>query len=235
MTSDKVKQALNKLADKKKAIILAGFFKTGVGQYGAGDKFLGITVPAQRAVAKKFAGLPLKEIDKLLKSPYHEHRLTGILILVDKFGAAKENEQKKIVKFYLSRATRVNNWDLVDLSAPKILGEWLVARPNKNLLNRLAKSKNLWQRRIAILATFAFIKRKKLTLTFDLAKKFLTDRHDLMHKAVGWMLREAGKRDVKNLKKFLDQHAARLPRTMLRYSIEKFNEVERKKYLKNKR
>ena len=231
MTADKVKQALGKLADKKKAIILAGFFKTGAGQYGASDKFLGITVPAQRTVAKKFSELSLKEIAKLLKSPYHEHRLTALLILVDKFGQAIEAEKQKIVKFYLAKIKFINNWDLVDLSADKILGEWLLAHPDNKLLNRLTASKNLWQRRIAVLATLAFIKQKKLAPTFALAKKLLSDRHDLIHKAVGWMLREAGKRDRVALEKFLNHYAVRLPRTMLRYALEKFSPAKRQFYL----
>jgi 3-methyladenine DNA glycosylase AlkD len=231
MTADKVKQVLKKLADKDKAALLARFFKTGAGQYGAGDKFLGVMVPVQRSVVKKFSRLPLKEIDKLLKSPYHEHRLIALLILVDKFGRAVEVDQRKIIKFYLSRTKYINNWDLVDLSAPKILGEWLVKHPDKNLLNRLAASKNLWQRRIAVLATFAFIKRKDLQPAIALAKKLLSDSHDLMHKAIGWMLREAGKRDLAVLKNFLNQYAARMPRTTLRYAIEHLPEAKKKHYL----
>ncbi len=234
MTVNEVKRELKKLADKDRAISSARFFKTGKGHYGEGDKFLGITVPAQRQAAKKFSGLPLAEIDRLLKSPYHEHRLTALLILVDKFGRAAAADQQKIVKFYLSKTKFINNWDLVDLSADKILGVWLLVHPDKRLLERLAKSKNLWERRIAMLATFAFIKQKKLTPTFDLAKKLLSDRHDLMHKATGWMLREAGKRDLPALKKFLNEHAPRMPRTMLRYSIEKLSGHERQKYLRKK-
>lgn len=231
MKADNVKRALARLADKNKARILARFFKTGKGHYGEGDKFLGISVPAQRQVAKKFSGLSLAEIDKLLKSPYHEHRLTAVLILVDKFQTATTAEQAIIVEFYLAKIKFINNWDLVDLSAPKILGEWLVKR-DKRILNKLTSSANLWPRRIAILATFAFIKRGELKPTWDLAKKLLSDRHDLMHKASGWMLREAGKRDLKSLKKFLNEHKHKMPRTMLRYAIEKFNKKERQKYLK---
>jgi 3-methyladenine DNA glycosylase AlkD len=230
MTSGIVKRALARLANKDKARILARFFKTGPGQYGAGDKFLGITVPAQRQIAKQFQNLPLSEVAKLLASPIHEHRLTALLILVDKFQAAAVSEQQKIVKLYLSQTKFINNWDLVDLSAPKILGEWLVVHPDKKLLERLAKSKNLWEKRIAMLATFAFIKQKQLRLTFDLAKQFLNDRHDLIHKASGWMLREAGQRDLPGLQKFLKEHKHKMPRTMLRYAIEKFSATERKKY-----
>lgn len=233
MNADKVKQALKKLADKDKAVILAGFFKTGPGQYGAGDKFLGLSVPAQRQTAKRFAALPVPEIAQLLASPYHEHRLTALLILTEQFARASENSQQKIVKFYLSRAQQVNNWDLVDLSADKILGRWLLNHDRK-ILNKLARSQNLWERRMAMVATLAFIKQSELAPTFVLAKQLLSDRHDLIHKAVGWMLREAGKRDAAALKKFLQQYAAVMPRTMLRYALEKFPKPERQFYLKLK-
>jgi len=234
MTADKVKQALKKLANQDKALILAGFFKTGVGQYGQGDKFLGITVPAQRLVAGQFKNLDLKELDKLLKSPYHEHRLTALLILVAKFETADQADKKKIVDFYLAHTKFINNWDLVDLTAPKILGAWLTTKPDDKLLNRLAISKNLWERRIAVLASFAFIKQNKFEPTLVLAKKLLKDSHDLMHKAVGWMLREIGKRDIKVLKNFLNKWASQMPRTMLRYSLEKFDEATRRYYLNKK-
>jgi 3-methyladenine DNA glycosylase AlkD len=234
MKADNVKRALARLADKDKARILARFFKTGKGQYGAGDKFLGITVPAQRQIAKQFQNLPLSEVAKLLASPIHEHRLTAVLILVDKFQQAVEAEKQKIVKFYLSRTKYINNWDLVDLSADKILGAWLIDK-DRRILNKLSKSKNLWERRIAMISTFAFIKAGEVKDTWRLAKNLLGDSHDLLHKATGWMLREAGKRDLAGLKKFLNEHKHKMPRTMLRYAIEKFNEAERKQYLKNKR
>ncbi len=235
MTADNVKRALARLANKDKALILGRFFKTGQGQYGEGDKFLGVTVPAQRQVAKQFKKLPLTEISQLLASPVHEHRLTGLLILVEQYSFASVAGQTKIVKFYLSRSKQINNWDLVDLSAPKILGDWLTKHPDQKLLNKLIASSNLWERRIAVLATFAFIKQKKLDPIFETAKKLITDQHDLIHKAVGWMLREAGKRDSKSLTNFLDDHGVKMPRTMLRYAIEKFNKTTRQKYLKSKR
>ncbi len=231
MTAAKVKQALKKLADRERAISSARFFKTGKGYYGEGDKFLGIIVPAQRSVAKRFIALPLLEIKELLASPYHEHRLTALLILVAKFKRATEAEKKKIVKFYLANTKRINNWDLVDLSAPNILGEWLVAQPDDKLLERLAESEYLWERRIAVLAGLSFIKRNQLSLTFNLAAKLMGDKHDLMHKAIGWMLREAGKRDEKALKNFLDIYKNKMPRTMLRYSIERLSDKDKKKYL----
>jgi 3-methyladenine DNA glycosylase AlkD len=234
MTVSKVKQELKKAANPEKAIILSRFFKTGVGQYGEGDKFLGVVVPAQRIVAKKFKDLPLAEVDQLLQSPYHEHRLTALLILVEQFKNAAEAEQAKLVKFYLAKTKFINNWDLVDLSTPKILGEWLVAHPDSKLLEKLADSKNLWERRIAVLACFAFIRRGELKQIFYLAEKLMDDKHDLMHKAIGWMLREAGKRDEKALRKFLDKYCCKMPRTMLRYAIEKFGEEERRKFLNSK-
>lgn len=234
MKADNVKRALAKLADKDKARILARFFKTGQGQYGEGDKFLGVTVPAQRLVAKQFKNLPLAEVAKFLISPIHEHRLTALLILVEQYSQASETTKAKIVKFYLARAKQINNWDLVDLSAPKILGDWLFNK-DRIILNKLIKSKNLWERRIAMISTLAFIKVGETKDVWRLAKILLNDSHDLMHKATGWMLREAGKRDLNGLKKFLDEHKAKMPRTMLRYSIEKFNKLERQKYLKIKR
>ena len=234
MTVSKVKQELRKVASPEKAIILSRFFKTGVGEYGEGDKFLGVVVPAQRIIVRKFKDLPLAEIDQLLQSPYHEHRLTALLILVERFKTATEAEQAKLVKFYLSKTKFINNWDLVDLSAPKLLGEWLVKHPDPKLLDKLADSKNLWERRIAVLVCFAFIRRGELKQIFYLAEKLMDDKHDLMHKAIGWMLREAGKRDKKALRKFLDKHCCKMPRTMLRYAIEKMNEQERKEYLNKK-
>lgn len=231
INASQVKTALAKLVKPGKKEILSRFFKTGPGQYGQGDVFIGVMVPKQRSVAKQFKNLPLAEIAKLLTSPVHEHRLTALLILVDKFQAAVASEQKKIVKFYLSQTKLINNWDLVDLSADKILGAWLVNK-DRRILNKLSKSKNFWERRIAMISTFAFIKAGQTQDTWRLARTLLKDRHDLMHKASGWMLREAGQRDLPGLKKFLNEHKHKMPRTMLRYAIEKFSEAERKKYLK---
>jgi len=227
-----------KLANKEKASILSRFFKTGKGQYGYGDKFLGIVVPLQRMLSKKYKELPFKDIEKLLHSSIHEHRLTALFILIERFKKAlKEGDKRnieKIVKFYLSNTKNINNWDLVDLSAPNIFGEYLKIQSQvqaKSMLNHLAKSNNLWERRISILSTFTFIKNNKFDLTIQIAKILLFDRHDLIQKAVGWMLREVGKRDNKELINFLEKYSSEMPRTMLRYSIEKFPESKRKYFL----
>lgn len=220
-------------ANKKLVKNLRWFFKTGPGDYGEGDKFFGVYVPRQRQIAKKYPGLPLGEIKKLLFSPWHEARLTGLLILVNKYkNAASPAEQKKIFNFYLRQAPRVNNWDLVDLSAPHIVGGRLLNQP-KGILYKLANSPNLWKKRIAIVSTLAFIKNNDVTHTFKIAKLLINDKHDLIHKAAGWMLREAGKKNEAALKTFLKENGARLPRAMLRYAIEKFSPAERQCFLKS--
>ncbi len=232
MYNDLTKE-LRGLANPQKAKILAGFFKTGKGEYGAGDKFLGIVVPAQRKVVKKYAHLELPDIQKLLQSPYHEFRLTGLLILVEKFAQADEKTQKEIFKFYLKNTAYINNWDLVDLTAPKIVGEYLRDLPEqRKILYKLARSKNLWERRIAILATFAFIRQDDFSDTLKIAAILLPDKHDLIHKAVGWALREVGKRDQKIEEDFLEEHLCKISRTTLRYAIERFAEEKRQSYLK---
>lgn len=222
--------ALQKLANPDKAKLLARFFKTGPGEYGEGDVFLGITVPAQKKVAGQYANLTLTNLQKLLQSKIHEHRLTALLILVKQYQQAGSDDQKQIVDFYLHNTKHINNWDLVDLSAPNILGNYLL-KNDRRLLYQLMKSKNLWERRIAILATFAFIRNNQFTDTLKIAKLLLIDKHDLIHKALGWMLREIGKRDQKILEDFLNQHHQNMPRTMLRYAIERLPEALRKKYL----
>lgn len=224
------KNDIEKLSDRKKAKILSRFFKTGKGHYGEGDIFAGLMVPQSRHMALKYKSLSLANIKKLLGSKVHEERLIALLILVSAFAKASADKQQKIFKFYLSNAKFVNNWDLVDLSAPKIVGAYLSARP-KTILNKLAGSKNLWERRIAMVATYQFIKEKQFAKTLEIAKVLLTDKHDLIHKAVGWMLREVGKRDEKTLTGFLDRYKHQMPRTALRYAIERFPENRRKAYL----
>src|SRR3989344_615243 len=208
-----IKKELRKEADKNKAKILAGYFKTGKGEYGEGDVFLGIVVPEQRKIAKKFSNLPLSEIQKLLNSKIHEHRFTALEILVMQFAKSNEKDRKNIVNFYLKNKKYVNNWDLVDTSAPYLLGEYLVDKP-KEVLYKLAKSKNLWERRIAIVSTFYFISKGDVSETFKIAKVWLHDRGDLIHKAVGWALREAGKKNERQLVKFLEEKGSKMPRTM---------------------
>ncbi len=228
-----VKADLKALATAEGAVHSSRFFKTGPGQYGEGDVFIGVTVPEQRRIAARFGDLPLSEIDLLLASAVHEHRLTGLLILVKQFADARQaSNRRKILTFYLSRLQSVNNWDLVDLSAPKILGAFLVDHPkDRKRLYKMAKSKNLWERRIAVLATLPLLKLGQFDELLALAEALLADTHDLMHKAVGWMLREAGKVDLNVLADFLDKHATIMPRTMLRYAIERLEPARRKFYM----
>jgi 3-methyladenine DNA glycosylase AlkD len=227
---EKLKGEMQKLADKKKAKLLSGFFKTGKGEYGEGDLFLGIVVPNQRIVAKQFTGLSLPDLEKLLHSRYHEHRLTALLIIVQKFKKADDVQRENIIKLYLKNYAYINNWDLVDLTAPETLGAYLVDK-DRRILYVLANSDNLWKKRIAILSTFKFIKNKEFKDAIKISKILLNDKHDLIHKAVGWMLREVGKRDQQTEEKFLRLHYQTMPRTMLRYAIEKFPEEKRQFYL----
>ena len=230
MTS-RIRRDLRQCASPEKARILSRFFKTGKGQYGEGDVFLGITVPEQRRVAKRYPDLTLRELLDLLSSRIHEHRLVSLLILVAKYGKSDEAGRREIFDFYLSNTRRINNWDLVDLSAPNIPGEYLLDK-DASILCRLAESENIWERRIAIMATLAFIRKGRFDDTFRIARMLLSDDHDLIHKAVGWMLREVGKRDRKAEEAFLKKHYRRMPRTMLRYAIERFEENKRKSFLK---
>ncbi|MBI2285323.1 DNA alkylation repair protein [Candidatus Saccharibacteria bacterium] len=225
MTASDVSRALRQVATPKKAKASAWFFKSGPGQYAEGDKFLGVTVPEQRTIAKKFQSLLLKDVEKLVMSPWHEERLTGLIILVGQYKRADESGQKEIYDFYLSHTKYINNWDLVDLSAEHIVGPWLDGRSEKMaVLRKLAGSDWLWDRRIAMLATFDYIKRNKADEALQIAEQLLPDKHDLIQKAVGWMLREIGKKVNRQiLINFLDKHAATMPRTSLRYAIEHFD------------
>ena len=222
---------LQTLASPADAKVAQGFFKTAPGEYGAGDQFIGIRVPVLRTLAKEFRALPLSEVPALLHSPIHEERLLALLILVDGYARADAAGRAKIYALYLDHLDCVNNWDLVDSSAPYIVGPHLAER-SRAILFRLARAKNLWHRRVAMLATFYFIRQNDFADALRLAELLRDDEHDLMHKAVGWMLREIGKRDVAVLQKFLQQHAARMPRTMLRYASEKFPERERRQWLR---
>ncbi len=227
----KIKKDILKFASPTKAKNNEWFFKTGKGEYGYGDKFRGLTVPQMRLItAKYYNKLGFAEIKKLLKSKYHEERLIAILILVHRFKIGGPKEQKQIYNFYLAHTKYVNNWDLVDSSAPYIVGPYLLNRP-RGILYRLAKSKSLWERRIAVVATFAFIKNDQFNDSLKIARMLLSDTHDLIHKAVGWMLRELGKKSERTLRRFLDKYKVVMPRTMLRYAIEKFPKKVRKQYL----
>jgi 3-methyladenine DNA glycosylase AlkD len=217
-------------ADPVRAGNLRRFFKTGPGDYGEGDRFLGLTVPQVRAVAKECREAPLEEIGRLLDSPWHEARLLAVVLLVDRYARADEDERESVYRFYLRRTDRINNWDLVDASAPGIVGRHLLTR-SRTVLARLARSQELWERRIAMVATSAFIREGQCDDTLTLATMLLDDEHDLMHKAMGWMLREVGKRDRDVLTGFLDRHATAMPRTALRYAIERFPESLRRHYL----
>ena len=231
MLSNLIKD-LNKLKDKEKAKILQKYFKTNKGEYAEGDIFLGIKVPELRLFAKKYTGLNIDNLQYLLNNKIHEYRFLALLILIEQYKLADYKNKKKIFNFYLKNTKNINNWDLVDLSAPKIVGDYLYNNPDKiEVLDKLSKSNLLWDKRIAILATSTFIKNNSYDYTLELSKLFLKEKHDLMHKAVGWMLRELGKKDVKLLEIFLDKYKTEMPRTMLRYAIEKFDENKRKYYL----
>jgi 3-methyladenine DNA glycosylase AlkD len=224
-----LKRELEEVADSERAKTLQRFFKTGKGKYGEGDIFIGIKLPDQKNIVKKYKDLSLDEIQELLNSEIHEHRSIALSILNDKY---KESDNKKeLVDFYLANTKKINNWDLVDGSAPKIIGDFLLDK-KRNILYKLAQSENLWEKRIAIVSTFTFIRNKEFEDTLAISKILLNDKHDLIHKAVGWMLREVGKRNVDVLKKFLKDNYKNLPRTTLRYAIEKFEEEERKRWLK---
>lgn len=231
LTAAQIEKTLKKLGSAEKSRNSEWFFKTGKGQYGYGDVFVGVTVPEQRKVAKEFKGISLAEVGKLLANKIHECRLTALLILIEQYTKGDEKIQVKIAKFYLAHTKHINNWDLVDLSSPRVLGDYLLKRDRK-ILYKLAKSKNMWERRIAILATFTFIYNGDSTDALKLAEMLLSDEHDLMHKAVGWMLREVGKRCSRTeLVTFLNAHISHMPRTTLRYAIEHFPPAERKKFL----
>ena len=224
---------LLQFASKEKAEFLPRFFKTGKGEYGEGDRFHGIVVPDQRKVAKQHTSTTNKEtIVELLHSPFHEERLTGVIILCNKFNEARKNsKEKEWYDLYLKMAERINNWDLVDISAHIVVGQYLEDK-DRSILYKLATDKSLWKNRIAVVATWHFIRRQKdLTDILQLSEIMLTHQHDLMHKATGWMLREGWKKDAKQIEKFLDRFATQMPRTMLRYAIEKMDETKRKGYL----
>lgn len=231
------KQALADLkgyASAEKKQVLQRFFKTGAGEYGEGDVFLGVVVPQTRKLARTYREMGWVEVRKLLRSPYHEARLLGLFIMVEQYKKADPAGREKIFHRYMENRKAVNNWDLVDTTAPYIVGEWLIDKGDRKRgeLFRLARSESLWDRRIAMISTFAWIRKGDFEDTIRLAELLLNDSHDLMHKAVGWMLREVGKRDEPVLETFLKEHAAGMPRTMLRYAIEKFPEKKRKRYMR---
>jgi 3-methyladenine DNA glycosylase AlkD len=228
-----LRKELRNMSDPNRAQLLGKYFKCGKGQYGEGDIFLGgIKTAVMVSLAKKYKTLSLSDIQKLLKSKYHEERNVALGILKIHFAKADENEKRSIYNFYLTNTKYINNWDLVDITAPRIVGPYLLEHPKEvKILNSLAISKSLWERRISIMATFAFIDGGKFEKTFEIAEILLKDKEDLIHKAVGWALREVGKKNRKEEEKFLKKHYKDIPRTALRYAIEKFPEPLRKKYL----
>lgn len=231
MTISEIQHKLEKLANKEKAKVLQGFFKTGPGQYGEGDVFLGITVPLLRKLAKECRKTAVADSVALLRSKVHEQRVLALFLLVHAYAVGDESVKKKIYGLYLKNTRYINNWDLVDLSAPNIVGNHLADKSRKPLY-ALARSRDLWKKRIAILATFRFIKQDDFADALAIAGMLKKDDHDLIHKAVGWMLREVGKRDMRAEEEFLRKHYRDMPRTMLRYAIERFPEAKRQRYLK---
>ena len=233
MLVQNIQRKLQELGRREKAKVSQRFFKTGPGEYGEGDVFIGVKVPELRKLAKEYQKITVKEVKQLLRSAIHEERLLALFILVRKYSKGNETEKKRIYELYLKNTQFINNWDLVDSSAHHIIGAFLVDK-SKEPLYSLAKSMNLWERRISIISTFHFIKYDKYAETLKISEILLTDEQDLIHKAVGWMLREIGKRHMPTEEKFLRKHYKRMPRTMLRYAIEKFPEDKRQRYLKGK-
>jgi 3-methyladenine DNA glycosylase AlkD len=231
LTAPAISRKLRAYARPSSVAVLQRFFKTGPGQYGEGDRFIGVKVPEIRAVCRECRGASLEVIQKLLRSPVHEERALALLILVDAFKAGDEATRRAVYDLYLANTAQINNWDLVDCSAGAIVGGWLRGR-SKTPLTTLAKSSSLWERRIAMIATFDGIRRNDFAETFRIADILLRDEHDLIHKAVGWLLREVGKRDGAAERAFLKSRYKTMPRTMLRYAIERFPETERRKYLR---
>ena len=233
MKASELKKELRKYASAERKKTNEWFFKTGKGEYGEHDRFLGITTPDMRKVAKSFNDIPLSELKKIIQSKYNEERETALIILTGKYKKGDKATQKKVYDFYMQNLKHINNWNLVDVSAPNVVGEYLVEhKSEQKILDTLVKSKSLWERRVSILATWAFIKREDFKWTLKNAKVLLADKHDLTHKAVGWMLREVWKKDAEVCEKFLKDNYKQLPRTTLRYAIERMEESKRKKFLK---
>jgi 3-methyladenine DNA glycosylase AlkD len=233
MSLKKIKEELQQFGNPLQAKVLQGFFKTGKGEYGEGDVFHGIKIPVLRKLAKKYQDMTCAEVEKLLTSKFHEGRMLALLLMMGNYSKADDAGKKQIYTMYLRNTRFINNWDLVDVTAHHIVGHYLMDKSSEPLY-RLARSKLLWERRIAIIATFHYIRQNKFDDTLKIAGMLIEDSHDLMHKAVGWMLREVGKRDVPSEEQFLKTHYRQMPRTMLRYAIERFPEAKRQAYLEGK-
>lgn len=230
MRAPLVLRRMRALGDPRRAVHSQRFFRTGPGEYGAGDRFLGLTVPQIRGLARECSGLPLTELETLLESRWHEARLLAVILLEDAYRRGDAKTRDRVYRLYLRRTDRINNWDLVDTSAPGIVGAHLLGR-SRAPLRKLARSRSLWERRIAVVATQHFIRHGEFEDTLQLAELLIEDEHDLILKAVGWMLREVGKRDERTLTRFLDRVAQALPRTALRYAIERLTPSQRKRYM----
>ncbi len=229
---NKIKEELQSHANLEKAKIYLRFFKTGKGHYGEGDQFIGLTMPEQRKIAQKYMNINIQDLTPLVTSPTHEYRMTALLILTYKYKKANEDTKKEIYDFYIKHYACINNWDLVDVTAPNIVGEYLLDRKSRRrILYEFATSDHLWKKRIAIISTFTFIKNEDFQDTINIAEILLEDKHDLIHKAVGWMLREMGKKNEKKLLDFLDKYHKTMPRTMLRYSLEKLDQDKKDFYM----
>ena len=232
MQIDKIQKQLKKLSNHKKAIIYAKFFKAGKGQYGYGDFFYGIEMPKLHILAKKFTELRLENVQILLHDKYHECRMLGLLILTEKYKIPDIKNKKEIFRLYIKNYNNINNWDLVDVTAPKIVGQYLLDKiPQRKILYKFASSKNLWKKRIAIISTLTFIRNCETEDTLKICKILLNDNHDLIHKAAGWMLREVGKKNINAEEEFLNKYYKKMPRTMLRYAIEKFSSNKKTFYM----
>ena len=236
MTYKKIKKELKKYSSFKRKKTNEYFFKTGIGQYGEGDIFIGVSIPDCRKIAKKYMDVSLSEFKKLFSSPIHEEKMTAHIILILKFEKGSLTNQKSIYNFYIKNTKHINNWDFVDISSYKTIGAYLLSnkKVSKKILYKFARSKNLWQRRIAIISTYTFIRAGDYRDTLAISKILLSDKHDLIHKAVGWMLREVGKKSLGDEENFLKKSYKKMPRTMLRYATEKFGEEKRQAYLKGK-
>lgn len=230
LTAADALRRMQALADPKRAVALQRFFKTGPGEYGEGDRFLGLTVPQVRGLLRDYRDLPLSQVERLMESRWHEARTLAVALLAARYPRATAPDQAAIYRLYLRRTDRINNWDLVDISAPQVVGGHLMHR-SRAPLRRLARSRSVWERRIAMVATAWFIRNGEFADTLGLARQLTDDRHDLIHKATGWMLREVGKRDERVLRRFLDRYASRLPRTALRYAIERLPPATRMRYM----
>jgi|TARA_Y100000031_G_scaffold156411_1_gene210846 3-methyladenine DNA glycosylase AlkD len=228
---NQLKKELKQVADPARARHESRYFKTGKGEYGEGDIFLGIKTAYKRKLAKKYSQLSLKDVEYLISSKFHDYRFIALVILINKYQKGDKQEKKQIFNFYLKNTQHINNWDLVDISAPNIIGDYLLDKDRK-ILYKLVKSKSLWERRISVLATFRFIKENQFKDALKISEILLNDKHDLIHKAVGWMLRQVGKKDQMEEEKFLLKHYQKMPRIMLRYAIERFKENKRQFYLK---